>query len=65
MQPSDLRTLRKQLGLSQAGFAALLRVSKTTVYLMEAGDSPIMPQTALIASIIQEPHRAEELVRAL
>lgn len=47
MTPTELRTTRKQLGLSQAGLASLLDVDVMTISRWERGVQPIGNPTIL------------------
>ena len=52
MSPAQYRTKREQLGLTQAGLAALLEVARETVNRRESGEQPITHEAALaIASL--------------
>ncbi|MBI3049241.1 MAG: helix-turn-helix transcriptional regulator [Acidobacteria bacterium] len=58
MTPSDLRRLRRRLGLSQAGFAERVGVTSNTVARWERGELGMRATTArLIQFIAQEPQR--------
>jgi DNA-binding transcriptional regulator YiaG len=48
MTPTDLRTARKELGLTQAGLAAKLGVTSTAVAYWERGERPMPEWMALV-----------------
>ena len=55
MTPAELRTIRAQLGLSQAGLAALLKVgSGRTVRRWEAGERDIPGPAAVALKLLAE-----------
>jgi len=47
MKADEYKSLRKKLGLNQAGLAALLGVTRKTVNRREAGDATITVEAAL------------------
>lgn len=58
MTPSDLRRLRRRLGLSQAGFAANVGVAANTVARWERGELGLRPTSVrLIQMIAAEAER--------
>ena len=66
MTPHELRSARKQLGLSQAGMSMLLRLPPKNgalqVRRMEAGTRPIRPQAeALILAALSSAKARETL----
>lgn len=56
---TDLRALRKQLGLTQAQLAAALGVSRWTIIEREAGRVPITRETELAMAhlALTQPHQ--------
>lgn len=46
MKPAEYRKLREQLGLTQAGLASLLGVTRATINAREAGRVPINGEAA-------------------
>lgn len=55
MTPTELKTIRNQLGLTQAGLAALLQVgSGRTVRRWEAGERAIPGPAAVALKILAE-----------
>ena len=54
MQGSELRDIRKALGLNQAAFGAALGVTDNFIYMMETGKKPIERRTALAARYLAE-----------
>ena len=53
MTPADLKAARRELGLSQAGLAALLRVqSDRTVRKWEAGERDIPGPAAILIEVL-------------
>jgi DNA-binding transcriptional regulator YiaG len=61
MTPSDLRRLRRRLGLSQAGFAALVGVTSNTVARWERGELGMRPTTIrLLEMIAAAPQRPKK-----
>lgn len=52
MQGSELKAIREQLGLSQIDFAERLGMSQTFIGLMERGERPVEPRTALAAEVL-------------
>lgn len=53
MSPAQYRTKREQLGLTQAGLAALLEVTRETVNRRESGEQPITHEAALAISSLR------------
>lgn len=55
MTPTELKTIRNQLGLTQAGLAALLKVgSGRTVRRWEAGERAIPGPAAVALRLLSE-----------
>ncbi|PYM27936.1 MAG: transcriptional regulator [Candidatus Rokuibacteriota bacterium] len=54
MTPGAVRSLRKQLGLTQAAFAALLGVHKITVAKWEAGTKGMSATTKRLLQILAQ-----------
>ena len=61
MSPAEYRAHREKLGLTQAGLAALLGVSRETVNRRESGEQPITHEAALALDALQA--RRERLAR--
>jgi DNA-binding XRE family transcriptional regulator len=56
MTATQYKTIRIQLGLSQAGLAALLGVTRATINAREAGRTPITEEAArAIRSLLAVP----------
>jgi transcriptional regulator with XRE-family HTH domain len=47
MTPSHYRSLRRKLGLTQAGLAALLGLTRETITRRETGTAPITEEAAM------------------
>ena len=62
MTPRDLRQLRHRLGLSQAGFAALVGVAPNTVARWERGELGMRPTTDRLIRLLtaQAPHTGKQ-----
>jgi DNA-binding XRE family transcriptional regulator len=54
MTPQQYRTLRERLGLTQAGLAARLGITRKTINRREAGATPITPEAALAIRNLQK-----------
>jgi DNA-binding XRE family transcriptional regulator len=54
MQPEELRTLRRQIGASQAELGDAIGLSRVTIGLMERGDAPIEKRTELAVRYVAE-----------
>lgn len=54
MQPDELRTLRRTLGMTQEQFGAALGLSRKAINEMEAGKAPIERRTALAVRYLAE-----------
>lgn len=52
MTPADLRRLRHRLGLTQAGFAALIGVTANTVARWERGVLGLRPTSARLIELV-------------
>ena len=53
MSPAEYRAHREKLGLTQAGLASLLEVTRETVNRRESGEQPITHEAALAISSLQ------------
>lgn len=53
MSPAQYKAKREQLGLTQAGLAALLEVTRETVNRRESGEQPITHEAALAISSLR------------
>jgi DNA-binding transcriptional regulator YiaG len=54
MQPDELKAIRVQLGLNQGKLAATLGLTGQYVGMMERGQKPIEPRTALAVRYLAE-----------
>jgi DNA-binding XRE family transcriptional regulator len=52
MTPEQYKTARKHLGLTQAGLADILGVTRKTVNSREAGAAPIIAESAIAINAI-------------
>ena len=59
MTPTDIRALRRRLGLSQAAFAVWLGVSREHVLRIEAGTKDPGPTLARLLDAIHKGYRPE------
>jgi DNA-binding XRE family transcriptional regulator len=53
MSPDQYRKQREKLGLTQAGLASLLEVTRETVNRRESGEQPITHEAALAISSLR------------
>ena len=53
MSPAKYKSKREQLGLTQAGLASLLGVTRETVNRRESGEQPIPHEAALAISSLR------------
>ncbi|WP_242183182.1 helix-turn-helix transcriptional regulator [Sphingomonas sp. CARO-RG-8B-R24-01] len=53
MQGSELKAIRKTLGMSQAAFADALGLTAKFVGMMERGDAPLEKRTELAARYLE------------
>lgn len=53
LTPSELRTVRDRLGMTQAQFADALGMHVNTVACMERGDKPISSRTVAAVEMLQ------------
>ena len=53
MSPAEYRAHREKLGLTQAGLASLLEVTRETVNRRESGEQPITHEAALAISSLR------------
>lgn len=55
MNPESFKRIRQQLGLSQAGLAAFLRISdKRTIRRWETGDCPISGPVSFLMEMLED-----------
>lgn len=58
MTPTDYKAAREKLGLTQAGLAALLGVTRATINSREAGRTPITAEAALAIGALKPKRKA-------
>ena len=67
MNPTQIKTIRQQAGLSQTGLAAVLRIADLrTIRRWEKGDVPISGPASIIMEMMEAgelPERFAELMR--
>lgn len=61
MTPDQIRTKRKELGLTQAGFSALLGISKSYVTQLETGIKTADRATERLLAVLDVPGVVERL----
>lgn len=62
MQPHELKSLRKEMNLRQAGLAKALGLSAAFIGMMERGEKPIEPRTALsVRYLIDHPEERPDV----
>ena len=62
MSPAEIKTIRKDLGVTQAEFAAMMNISKRTVEDWEQGRrKPVGPAQSLLAIAKRRPEAFQEL----
>jgi len=62
MSPAEIKTIRKDLGVTQAEFAAMMNISKRTVEDWEQGRrKPVGPAQSLLAIAKRRPEAFQDL----
>lgn len=64
MTPEQIRTFRKQLGLTQTEFANLIALTRSQIAALEGGRYNPSPQTALLISLATGVPAALKFLRA-
>jgi len=64
MKPSDVKRIRKELGVTGAELAKMLKTTRITVWRWESGETKVSPANQQLLEILLERHRQRETAPA-